>query len=64
MIPCCTGKYPYPSAVRAWRVARRPKHSQRRRCRMLDVYRCLVCGSWHIGKHFRSARAALRWEED
>lgn len=64
MIPCCSGKYPYRSAVRAWRIVRRPKHSRGRRCKVLDVYRCFVCGSWHIGKNFRSARAALRWEED
>jgi hypothetical protein len=65
MIPGCTGKHPYRTAVRAWRVARRGRsHSARRRCKTLDVYRCCICGSWHIGKNFRSARAALRWEED
>jgi len=65
MTPGCTGKHPYRSAVRAWRVARKPKLWRGRRiCRMLDVYRCRLCGAWHIGKSFRSARAALRWEED
>lgn len=64
MISGCTGKHPYPSAVRAWRVVRRHKRMFGRRfCRMLDVYRCERCGLWHIGKSFRSARAALRWEE-
>lgn len=64
LISGCTGKHPYASAVRAWRVVRRGKRIfGRRYCRMLDVYRCARCGAWHIGKSFRSARAALRWEE-
>jgi hypothetical protein len=30
---------------------------------VLDVYRCGVCGRWHIGKSFKRARAAMLWEE-
>lgn len=64
MTPQCTGKHPYASAVRAWRVVkRRVRLDHRRRCTMLDVYRCTRCGFWHVGKNFRSARAAIRWEE-
>lgn len=60
----CTGKHAYASAIRAWRVVKRHKRMYGRRyCRMLGVYRCRLCGRWHIGKTFRSARAALLWEE-
>lgn len=65
MHPGCTGKHPYRTAIRAWRVVRRNKRCYGRRfCRVLDVYRCPLCRFWHIGKSFRSARAALRWEDD
>jgi hypothetical protein len=62
--PQCTGKHPYRTATRAWRVVRKPRIWRGRRiCRMLDVYRCRLCGAWHIGKHFKSARAHSRYEE-
>ena len=64
MNPQCTGKHPYRTAVRAWRTVRKSKIWRGRRfCKVLDVYRCRCCGFWHIGKSFRSARAALRYED-
>lgn len=64
--PMCSGKHAYPNAAQAWRVIMRSAAHKRwfgRKCRVLDVYHCPLCGRWHIGKSFRSARAALRWEE-
>lgn len=64
MTPGCSGKHAYASAIRAWRVLRRHKRMYGRRfCRMLGAYRCGQCGRWHIGKNFRSASAALLWED-
>ena len=51
-VKSCVGKHAYPSAKKAWQVAKRYKGG-------LSAYRCRFCGQWHIG-HSRRYRREMR----
>lgn len=45
--PSCSGKYPHASYEQALKILQRPARVARKR--KLTVYRCAICGYWHIG---------------
>src|SRR5579871_4620272 len=61
----CQGKKRLPSPQLAWRVLLRPQRTKRG---YRVVYRCLSCGSWHLGsdplgkhKQYRKAKLAQEY---
>lgn len=42
----CVGKRKYPTFILANKVCKRLNHKQDRR---VEIYRCQVCGGYHIG---------------
>lgn len=43
----CEGKEPFPSGALAYRAAKRMSNSKRA---CLSIYRCPICGRFHIGR--------------